>query len=500
MSDEGAPDEPKARPQVVASGEQDIGRRVMRGTFWVALSRWGTLLITWPTTIMLARILDPSDYGYLALVNVFTRFGRIVAEAGVSGTIILGPSLSEDQYSRLHGWSMAMFLAVGAVIAGLAVPIEHLYDSPGVRWILLALVTSFIADGLTLVPVARMRKAVRFREIASADAARTLVEAGASLTFALRGFGYWSLIIGFLSGIATYAALITRAAGMWPSRPTFTGLGPTLRNARRLLVASVTTFTATSSDGWVGGAVTGTAALGGYAYMAGLARAPIEKLAGIITYASGSLLGNFEGDPERVGRTIVRMTRLTSLLMFPIFAGVALVADDLVLGLLGEKWEPYTMALRILCLNAALLPMSAALDQAAVALGHSRTVAMNGVVLLLLLPFSFFSLGGLFGATGLALAWLVPVPLILGRLVLLVRRETGTPIRAWLAALRLPTLGIAVMSAGVLLLQSSSTVAPLAPLVRLSACAAVGATLFIGFMLLFASEDIAWLRQRLARR
>lgn len=496
----GAPDEPEARAVIVPSGEHDLTRRVMRGTFWVALSRWGTLLITWPTTILLARLLDPSDYGYLALVTVFTRFGRIVADGGMANTIVLGPSLSEEQYARLHGWSLSLFLGVGALIAIAAVPIEQLYDISGMRWVLLALTTTFLADGLMLVPIARMRRAVRFRELATIEGIRVLVEAATSIALALRGYGYWALVGGHLAGLTTQATLVIRSTQSWPARPTRHGLEEPLRNARSLLSASITSFAATSSDAWVGGAVTGAVGLGGYSFMNSLARAPIEKISGIVSYASGSLIGNLHNDPARVGRTVLRLARVSVLLMFPIFAGIALVAEELVLGLLGEKWLPYTNALRLLCLFAMTQPIHSALEQAAIATGRARTVAGNGGILLLLLPAAFFLLGSEYGATGLAAAWLVPMPIVMLRLLLTVRETTGTRLFDWLAAVRGPAFSVSAMAVAVVLVSSIGVVQNSVPLVRLAIMAATGVVAYTSLLSLVAREDLRWLIARIRRQ
>lgn len=487
------------RKESVEHDSADVERRVLSGTFWIAASRWASLLVTWPVTIVLARLLSPADYGYLAVVAVFTRFGRIVAEAGVSNTVLLGPLLSERRYARLHGWSLLLFLVVGGAIAGLAVPIEHVYKTPGLRWVLLALTCSFLLEGLTLLPIARMRRGVRFRELAIADTARVLCEAVTSLTFAINGFGYWSLVAGFLAGHACHAIFILRAAGMFPAWPTTRGLTEPLHNAKRLLFASLTNFTAESSDAWVGGAVVGAAALGGYTFMMSLARSPIEKIAGIIAFASGSLLGNLRANTARIGQAVLRLTRVTSLLIFPAFAGIALVADDLVLGVLGPKWHPFVPALRILCLYFAMQPLATALDDAAIALGHARASAANGVISLLILPASFFVLGRQFGATGLALAWLIPRPFVIARLLRLFNRQTGVRLAAWASCFREPIIGVVLMALAVTAIQRLPALVGLGSIVRLLLASCVGAAVYAAFVLTFAKADVLWLRGQLKR-
>jgi PST family polysaccharide transporter len=354
-------------------------------------------------------------------------------------------------------------------------------------------------EGLTLLPIARMRRGVRFRELAVADTARVLCDAGTSLMCAINGIGYWSLVAGYLAGHACHAIFILYAAGMRPAWPTTRGLSAPLSNAKRLLVASITNFAAESADAWVGGAVVGAAALGGYTFMMSLARSPIEKIAGIIAFASGSLLGNLRANSARIGQAVLRLARVTSLLIFPVFAGIALVADDLVVGVLGPKWHPFVPSLRILCLFFAMQPLYSALDDAAIALGHSRASAINGVISLLILPVSFFVLGRHIGATGLALAWLIPRPLLIARLLLIFNRSTGLRLSPWIACFREPVLGVLLMAVAVSAAQRFPSMAALSHLPRLVFLSTLGATVYGVFLLTFARADVLWLRGQIKR-
>jgi O-antigen/teichoic acid export membrane protein len=240
--------------------------------------------------------------------------------------------------------------------------------------------------------------------------------------------------------------------------------------------------------------------LGGYSYMNGLARSPIEKLAGLVTYAASALLGNMHGDPERIARATLRLARLTMLLMTPVFVGVALVAEPLVRGLLGDKWLPFVPALQVLSVYAASYPLTSAFDQAAIALGHTRISALNGLILLVTLPASFFLLGREYGATGLALAWLVPLPLTFGRLVLTIRRMAGLSIGLLIRELWVPVAASLVMAAAVLLLRSPVRSMTEQPLVELALLAASGASTYALLCLWLARGDLIWLRERIRER
>lgn len=468
-------------------------RTIVIGTRWVALARWLPLLITWPITIALARILSPEDYGYLALVTVFTRFGRIVAEGGLSNTVVLGPELERGEYETLHSLALTTFLAVGTVLCLAAWPLELVYRREGMGVVILALSFGFVLEGLSLVPTALMRRQLRFKETAIAEITRVVVEAAVSLTLALWGWRYWSLVVGYLCGASAGTITIGVRARLSLGRLRKSVIGKIRASANKLLAASTTNFLAQSSDASVGGLVVSVAQLGGYTYMAGLARSPIEKLSGIITYASASVFGSVRSSSDHVVNALLRITSVSALAMFPILGGIAVVAGDLVPVALGPKWDEYILVLQILCIQSAILPLTSALDNAMIATNGERTYALNGVLLLLLLPLAFLVLGHFYGANGLALAWLVPQPILIARRLQRLRHSIALPVRSWLGALSGPLVATIIMLAVVSIARNYGPIAQANSFARLLLSAGLGAALYLLLVLWLCKDQLDWL-------
>lgn len=458
----------------------------------MAASRWFPLLITWPITTLLARLLTPQDYGYLAVVTVFTRFGRIVAEAGVANTIVLGPELSEVEYRAVHGFSIGVYLLVAFVLCGLALPLQAIYERPGMAAVIWTLSVGLVFDGISLVPTALLRRRLQFRETAFAEFIRVLSDSFGTLTLAILGMQYWSLVYGYLGGALAGSLAISLFAGIRPSIPNISIVRKVRARASRLLTASMATFAAQNSDASVGGLVVSAAGLGGYTFMAGLSRSPIEKLSGIVTYASASLFGRIGGETERVGRVLTRIGSMTALVMFPIFAGLGVVAGDLIAIAFGPRWLPFVPAFRLLCLQASLIPLASALDNALVATGHERTLATNALLSLVALPPAFFFLGRSLGATGLALAWLAPLPFVFYRRLSVLRGAVGVGGQEWLKSLLMPALATLAMAVSVLMVDAFPAVQELRPVLRLGLSVGLGLVTYIVAAFALCSEQIEW--------
>jgi O-antigen/teichoic acid export membrane protein len=161
-----------------------------------------------------------------------------------------------------------------AALWAAATPIERAYGIEGLRWVILSLSFTLLMEGLTLVPVARMRRDLRFRELPIFDAVGLVTNGIVALAAAFAGLQYWALVLGYVSGRLASTILVLRAYALLPAWPRLQGLQKTLKDASNLLVAGMSTFLAESSDAWIGAAVAGPKVLGGYKFMVGLAKPP----------------------------------------------------------------------------------------------------------------------------------------------------------------------------------------------------------------------------------
>ncbi len=475
------------------SNPDSLNSNLFGEAIWVAALRWGTLIVSWPATIILARLLSPQDYGYVALVAVFVRFGVLVAEGGFGNVVVLGELLPENAYRRLHGWSITFFIVSFVLLAVAAVPIEMLYESVGVRWIVIAVASGALIAGITVIPVARMRRELRLRELSIFHAVLAITESVTAVTCAILGFGYWSLVVGFVAGQVVFTGLVVRAFSIRPLFPSLEGLHKTLSDARKVLVAQVSNFFAESSGAWVGAIAAGTTALGGYSFMSGLANSPLEKISGILMYVGGSAIGSIRDDAERLTRALIRMIRITATVMFPIFAGIILVADDLIFALLGEKWIDYVPALQIYCVYAMFVPLLSIIGTGVIAAGGARDIAHSGLIRLFIMPPAFYILGSAYGATGLALAWILPIPFVFALLQRSLFNRLEMSITTTLAALMRPFFSIAIMSIVIVLIFGMKFTSGWSPLAILGSKVVLGGLVFLPLVVFLQRDDLRWL-------
>jgi PST family polysaccharide transporter len=398
---------------------------------WTGGVKWLAQLISWPLMIVIARILTPADFGFVALVTVWTRLIMLLTEGGVGGAIVLGPSLSERTLYQLNSIALSLSVTAFVVACGLAVPMAKFYGSPDLVWVMIGIASTFILEGAMLIPAARLRRAMRFRELALADAARAIADSCVTLTVAMLGGRYWALVGGYGAGVLTVAVITVRLCPTSFLAPKWKDVRSTMKYASDLLLTSLTSFVYGSADLAIAGRILSAAAVGAYSFAGTLAYAPGEKLVSVLTRVTPSVFGSLGTNMTSVRDYVGKITRILAVAILPVLGGIAATAPTLVPVLLGPRWIPAIVPLQLICIHAAIVAVTGIVPQVLQSTGNARKVTQNGFLAVLVYPPAFLLFGRLWGIAGIAAAWAMVTPLLTTRLIYHMCRVIGLPSRKY---------------------------------------------------------------------
>jgi PST family polysaccharide transporter len=435
--------------RTVESEPQALRRGIVRGVLWTGGLRWVAQLVSWPIMIVIARVLKPSDFGFVALVSVWTRLILLMTEGGVGGAIILGPPLTRRQLHQLNALALGLSAIAFMLAMGIAFPIARFYRSADLGWVMIAIASTFLLEGAMLIPTARLRREMRFRELAIADAARALTDSLVTLATALLGWRYWALVAGYGSGVAVAAGAAIFLAPTRCEYPRWRDIGDTLKQARHLLATSLASFLYSSSDVVIAGRLLGASATGAYTFAGTIALAPGDKLVSVLTRVTPSLFGALGANKEGTRAYVEKLTRLLAMSLLPVLLGIAAVAPTLIPLLLGSRWQDSVIPLQLLCLYAIIVGVTTIVPQVLQAAGRAHDVARNSLIALIVYPPVFYVLGSRWGVVGIAFAWVCIAPLLIARLILRMCQAIELPVSRYAAALLPASLAGALMVASV---------------------------------------------------
>ena len=393
----------------------DVGaldRSMLSSIAWTGGAKWTVQALSWVSTIVVVRLLSPSDYGLVGMAAVFLALLQPICDLGIGSAIVQGRHLSDTEIARLNGFAVFLGLACTTLTAAFALPISAFFHEPALATAVPVMGISFLAGAFRVVPTALLVREMGFKRLAFLETAEGAVLISTTLGLALSGAGYWSLVLGPVIARIVGSALAVHArpyalAAPWP----LARIGGTVKFGAWVAASSLAWYAYSNADRAVVGRLLGEAALGAYAIGITLAAVPVEKIAQLYQRVAESVISRVQHDPAAVGRYLLRITEGVSMISFPLSIGLALVADQFVAVALGARWAPAVVPLRFLAAAAALRSVDPLLAQILVATGHASYNARTMLIATLIMPLSFL-LGARWGLEGVALVWLVGHPAI----------------------------------------------------------------------------------------
>jgi O-antigen/teichoic acid export membrane protein len=348
--------------------------------------------------VFLARLLDPEDFGTVALAMVLFSTVKLFSGLGLEPALI--HSKIDKSTAAFHVFvvtlvtNVLLFLIVIFSAGFFAELLGDASLSDVLRW--LALLILF--EGLVLVPRALLRKDMEFGKVGRANVTAEFVYFGGALGLAYLGFGLWSLVY------ARLASSFTKLVMFWVGSPSLRWLVPRgwnwnairdlLRYGGQSAGSGFMSFFNSNWDDWLVGRTLGVGALGFYSRAYRLTNQTIvginRKVISGVLFPSYSKI---QDQPKRVSRVYLKSLGMVALIMTPLALGLFIISGELVPVLLGEKWLPMVPALRIFAVMAFIRPLSGSTAPLFQALGRPnynlrvgilQTVIMVPLVLVLL--------------------------------------------------------------------------------------------------------------------
>jgi teichuronic acid exporter len=431
------------------SRRRQYGKTAKVGALWSILRQGGDELIAIPTTMIMARLLSPADFGAVAIVAFFIRLAGRLTQFGFNAALVRIKDLRPEHASSVFVVSLAMGVAKCAALTAAAPAVGRFFDSPAAAQLMPLAALSFLINPFGTVPGALMQRRMQFRYGTWADWSDTLVSSVVTVCLALLGHGVWSIVYGQLAGMAVRVA-VQLTLSEWVPRLQWSAIairelfsfGLGLQSKRLLEHAAL------NLDNLVVGRILGVAALGFYDKAFTTMNRVATRL--VLGQAPFRIFSIIHEDGERFRRAYSRLVLSITLIGFPVLAGCIIMAEPLFVLLYGERWLPAVPAFQLLCAGGALKLLNAYGAQANEAVGsvwpQVRRQALGTVCVVI----GAWAGSVYMGVTGAALGVLAAMVVVTVTMQSLVRRVTGLSWWGMLSPL-IPALTCAVLLAGVLM-------------------------------------------------
>lgn len=492
---------PHADASTVASREKSrqLDRSLMHGVAWTGAMKWGTQVVSWAATLIIARILTPADYGLLTMATVYLGFIQLVNEFGLGPAIIKQRDLSEDQIAALGAVSVAMGVVWWVISIGAGFILAMFYEEPAVRWIVALLGVTLVTTALKVLPRALLTRDLRFKRVAAIDAIEALTGVITTLILAKLGQRYWSLVWGgILGGLVSMVVALQWAPHRrtWPHP--FSSVIPSLKFGWHIVVSRFAWYLYSTADFAIVGRIFDKITLGGYGFAWTLASIPVTRISTLVAQVTPAIFSAVQQDKAELRRYVLKLTEGLAFVTFPFSVGVALVAREFVLVALGDQWRVAIVPLQLLAFYGGFRSVSTLHSQILQFAGRSRDQMRYSVFALAVMPPLFFIGGKLMGISGVAWGWIVGYPIIMIPPYRAVFEVTDMKATQYLGAL-LPAAAASAGMAAVVLGVKALLHDTMSPLERLIIESGSGALAFATIIFVFQRDRIRMLRKMVAQ-
>jgi O-antigen/teichoic acid export membrane protein len=434
-------------------------------------------LLTLGYNATLARLLTPRDFGLVAMVMTIIGFLQIFRDMQLSTATIQRPDISHAQVSNLFWLNVAVSGAISVLLAALAPLIAAFYHEPELIKIALALSSYFILNGVAGQHVALLTRQMRFGVLSAVELGTMALSLPVGIVLAVKGYGYWSLIIATLAQAILRAAAVWAASGWRPQAPVFgAGTRPLISFGANLTFAGLLHSVSLGSDSLLIGRAYGSHTVGLYTRAAALLSRPIEQLINPIYTVTVPALARLQQQPARYRKFYLQVFETLAMAAF-LFTGLAVpLSRALTLTILGPRWVESAVIFAGLSFAALYVPLSSAASWLYTSQGRGADMlalsALEAIVttasVIAALPYGAATVAIAYSISGL----IIKLPLtfrIAGRMGPVSSRDL------WSSYLSHLPLGLAVAVATASMVRLTPT---LRPYQQVLACASAG--LFVG--------------------
>ncbi|MDW6026300.1 lipopolysaccharide biosynthesis protein [Mesorhizobium sp. BAC0120] len=465
--------------------------RLAKSTFWITVTRAATNLLGLASTIVLARLLMPADFGLVAVATTILAIVSSVTELSLSNALIQHSNPTDEHFHTAWSLNMVRAVIISALLMAAAYPTALIYRDPRLIGIMIALGLTVILSGALNPKLVVFERSLDFRPILYRNVGSKAAGFVAAVGVAIVYRSYWALVVG---SIVAQLATLLLSYTLKPFRPRvmWRHAGELWSFSIWLTLSQIVRTLNWRFDQLLVGWILGKASLGYYTVGNNLAYLPTTEATSPLTQTLFPAFSALKHDRARLRKAYSSAQALTSAIALPVAFGWALIADPTVRLIMGEKWLPAVIVVQIIACVAGIATLANSVQPLALAMGEPRKIFHRDTAFFLIrMPLIVI---GMYEAGLLGMLWVRVVTASINTLVnmQLVSRLIGIPVWTQLLQNLRTIVATTTMVIVVLLVRPrvSSGTDMMGLLVEIAVLASVGAlTYVVVTLLLWKAEN-----------
>lgn len=318
---------------------RDLRQKTIRSGLAKALGQGVGALMRLVFMVVLARLLDPGEFGLVAMATAITGLLGMFASAGLSSATVQARSITRRQVSTLFWVNLLIGVAFAILCCLLAPVLVRFYGEPKLFWLTILLAPGFLFSAASVQHLAILQREMRYATLTIVESGAQLLGLIAGVTLALAGFRYWALVGAAIVTQLTTASGLWVATGWLPGRPgRLAKILPLLRVGGTITLNTLVTYVGYNLEKILLGRFWGADALGNYGRAYQLISVPIDNLNSAFGGVAFSALARLQDDPARLRHYFIHGYSLIVSITVPLTLFLGFFSDQIFLVLFGPKW------------------------------------------------------------------------------------------------------------------------------------------------------------------
>lgn len=382
-----------------------LKKQALSGVFWSFLQLFSTQVIGFIVSIILARLLRPSEFGLIAMLGIFISIGTTLINSGLTQSLIRSENIDEEDFSTVFIFNLIGSLFIYGFIFVTAPVIATFYKQELLTSIIRVYSVTFIINAFSAIQTTRLNKKLDFKTQMKVSIPSLIIGSTVGIAMALNNYGVWSLV--WSAVIQSLMATIqmwywTKWKPVWAFN--WKKFNYHFHYGVKLMFSGILDTVFRNAYSVIIGKFFAPAQVGFYNRADSLQMLPAGTISSIITKVSFPLFASIQNDDERLKSIFKRIMQMVIFLVTPTLVLMGVLAEPLFRFLFTEKWLPAVPYFQILCVNGVLYPIHGYNLQILNVKGRSdlflklEIIKKILVVVVILISFQFGIFGLLYGS------------------------------------------------------------------------------------------------------
>lgn len=355
--------------------EQTLKEKTAKGLFWGGLSNGVQQVLNLVFGLILARILNASDYGMVGMLAIFSAIASTIQESGFTAALTNQKEIRHEDYNAVFWFSTLTGVLFYLILFFCAPLIAAFYDKPELIGLSRVVFLGFLFGGFGISSNAYLFKNLKVKERAKIDIISLICSGTVGVALALNGFAYYGLAIQTTTYIGVGSFLKLYFA---PWKPTFCFDFRPLKDmfgfSSKLILTNIFTQISNNIISVLLGKFYSPQQLGFYSQGQKWMTMGQQVISGTLCNVVQPITVVVESSVEHRIVVFRKLMRFTSFIVFPLMFGLAFVAEEFVYITIGEKWFPSVSILQILCVVGITYTFSVVCIQTLMSYGFSDII------------------------------------------------------------------------------------------------------------------------------